>query len=222
MFVPGLFDRSLCLSGTREGIRQKIIEWMFSTTPQNILWLYGVAGSGKSTVSTTIADHFKQMARLGAFLFFLREKSEPSSVVRTIAHRLALFDSSIGEKILSSIDEDKGIGTTLSADQFNDLLLGPLRSSADSTPGPIVIVLDALDECGTPESRTRLMNLLRTGFQKLPNNFRFLVTSRREADIDQFFSSQPAHVLAMELDHASMSSQEDVHSFLCKEMRNVL
>ncbi|KAL5478714.1 hypothetical protein ACEPAI_1991 [Sanghuangporus weigelae] len=211
------FDRPICLPGTRSGIRQHIIEWMFSETTQNVFWLYGVAGSGKSTISSTIAQHFRDMSRLGAFLFFERGKSEPSSVIRTIAYKLGIFDSSIGSSILSAIEDDQDVATASSMHQFNKLLLQPLVASASSMSGPIVIVFDALDECGTPDTRRGLMDLVRE-FTKLPSIFRFFITSRRESDIDKVLSSQPNHVRAMELDYTSKVSQEDVVIYLRTEM----
>ncbi|KAJ7209403.1 hypothetical protein C8J57DRAFT_1484281 [Mycena rebaudengoi] len=66
-------SRPLCLPGTRSKILNEISEWL--TVPSdsaNILWLSGVAGSGKSTISTTISESFRAVDRLGAFLFFDR------------------------------------------------------------------------------------------------------------------------------------------------------
>ncbi|KAJ7752320.1 hypothetical protein B0H16DRAFT_794664 [Mycena metata] len=68
------YDASLrtgCLPGTREDILADISNWL--TTPSssgNILWLSGVAGSGKSSVATTLSQHLREADHLGAFLFF--------------------------------------------------------------------------------------------------------------------------------------------------------
>ncbi|KAL5520517.1 hypothetical protein ACEPAG_9741 [Sanghuangporus baumii] len=215
------FDRPSCLPETRLEIRKQIIEWMFSETTQNVFWLYGVAGSGKSTISATIAQHFRDMSRLGAFLFFERGRSEPSSVIRTIAYKLGIFDSSIGSNILSAIAGDQDIATATAVHQFNKLLLEPLVASASSTSGPIVIVLDALDECGTPDSRRNLMKLLQNEIPKLPNSFRFLITSRQEVDIDGVLRTRPESVCATSLNHTSLDSQHDVLSYICTEMDDV-
>ncbi|KAJ6542497.1 hypothetical protein DFH09DRAFT_928797 [Mycena vulgaris] len=48
-------SRTLCLPGTRREMLNEIAEWI--TVPSgsgNILWLSGVAGSGKSTMATTV------------------------------------------------------------------------------------------------------------------------------------------------------------------------
>ena len=212
--ITDAFDRPVCLPETRTQIRTKIIEWVFSDTKQNIFWLHGVAGSGKSTVATTVAGYFRELSRLGCFIFFERGKSDPSSVIRTVAYRLALFDSSIGSSILSRIETTEDIATAPAADQFKLLLAGPLHESAAFLTGPVVIILDGLDECGTSETRKSLMKLFRKDFGDLPNSFRFLVTSRREPDIDQALLSQMESVYMVGLDHTSSASERDVISYL--------
>ncbi|KAL5522142.1 hypothetical protein ACEPAF_1999 [Sanghuangporus sanghuang] len=193
------FDRPLCLPGSRPDVMQGILEWVFSDTMQNIFWLHGIVGCGKSTISTTIADHLRDMTRLGAFLFFERGKSKPSSVIRTIAYKLSLFDSSIGSSILAEIENDKDIASATAMQQFNKLLLRPLLAAERHVEPPVVVVIDALDECGTPETRRSLMKLFRTEFLKLPKAFRFLITSRREPDIDEVFAPQQETIYMMEL-----------------------
>ncbi|KAL5480301.1 hypothetical protein ACEPAI_1571 [Sanghuangporus weigelae] len=216
------FDRPLCLPETRVEIKREIVEWAFSDSKQNIFWLHGVAGSGKSTVSSTIAKHFREMSRLGAFLFFQRGKSEPSSVIKTIAYKLALFDSSIASSILCEVENDKDIGSASSEAQFRKLLLQPLLDAASAMTGPVIVVLDALDECGMADSRRGLMKLFREEFSKLPKTFRFLITSRRETDINHALSTQPESVRTMQLDYSSAASQQDVLSYLRAEMRKAV
>ena len=68
--------------------------------------------------------------------------------------------------------------------QFRYLLQEPLTALAETHHcDPIVIVLDALDECGMPESRRHLLNTLSAGLAKLPKVVRVLIASRDEPDI---------------------------------------
>ena len=92
-------SRPQCLPGTRTEVLEQIMDWIFSDTEENILWLRGVAGSGKSTISMTIAEFCVYMRRRGAHLFFERGKSDPKSVIRTIAFWLASFDKSIADQV---------------------------------------------------------------------------------------------------------------------------
>src|ERR1700683_1558654 len=88
-----------CLPGTRVPIIQVIREWITNpSADSSVFWLHGLAGSGKSTLMTTVAHIFMESGQLGAFLFFDRDSSErndPKLVIRTLAYQLALFDSTI-------------------------------------------------------------------------------------------------------------------------------
>ncbi|EJC98375.1 WD40 repeat-like protein, partial [Fomitiporia mediterranea MF3/22] len=213
--------RPQCLPGTRLEILERAVEWALSDSSQNIFWLYGVAGSGKSTVSTTIAEHFRGISRLGAHLFFERGKSEPSSVICTLAYKLALFDSSVARHVLEAIEQDNDIALAPGSTQFAKLINDPLVQVGKAMQGPVIIVLDALDECGTGSSRKHLLELLRERLPTLPRNFRFFITSRRELDIDRAFSSRLECICAVELVHDSTTCKDDVHRYIDYEMRKV-
>jgi hypothetical protein len=79
--------RDHCLEGTRTQVLKSITDWVADTSVgnQRILWLHGLAGSGKSAISTTIAGSYNEQGCLGAFVFFNRddeERSRPASVIR--------------------------------------------------------------------------------------------------------------------------------------------
>lgn len=79
--------RPVCLPRTRQELRDLITNWLITppdvnaVNPGNILWLSGVAGAGKSTIATSISEYFRELGRLGAFLFFTRNKSDPAYVI---------------------------------------------------------------------------------------------------------------------------------------------
>ena len=201
MLDPQLTDVSnhpLCIPGTRLAVLDQTIHWAFSDTKDNILLLQGVAGSGKSTLGLTVASRAESVGRLGARLVFRRAQTDPASVIRTLAYKLALFDASIAAHVCTAIEGNKQILDMPSIAQIDSLLIKPLTMAANSIPGPVVIVLDALDECGTPESRKNLMKVLRQALSTLPPKFRFSITDRPENDIQISFSSSSLNV---RLDH---------------------
>jgi adenylylsulfate kinase-like enzyme len=63
-------DRIECLIRTRHDIIDFIDQWMSTVGPQNMLWIHGLAGSEKSTLSTMIANQLHRHGQLGAFLLF--------------------------------------------------------------------------------------------------------------------------------------------------------
>ncbi|KIM71121.1 hypothetical protein PILCRDRAFT_805352, partial [Piloderma croceum F 1598] len=211
-------SRSECLPDTRQNILKFIIDWL--TTPhqsQNVLWLCGLAGSGKSTISTTIAEYFRELGRLGAFMFFDRNNAATnnhSAVIRTLAYKLAYSNPSIKAEVCSQIELDPGIVEAPMHVQVTKLLLEPLsKLTILHTQGPVIIIIDALDECGDPMSRKVLLSLLARDLAKFPRFFRFLVTSRREFDIEGVLSYRP-NVVTMELDITDPSNVADISSYL--------
>ena len=182
-------SRNACLPGTRKNILDDITDHILqpiqntNKTIKNIVWLHGMAGSGKSTIATTIAQQFDRLGRRGAYLFFERATSDPTAVIRTIAHQLALFDSTLCTEIHASILAKPTIMDESLEDQVDQLLRGPLERAAETLTGPIIIVLDALDECGDVESRKPLLRALMKTLPNIPHIFRFLITSRLETDI---------------------------------------
>lgn len=82
-------SRPLCLPGTRQDLLKDIIDRLLTpSSDQNVVWLYGAAGLGKSTLATTVAEYFRGLQRRGAFLFVDRNapiESHPDRVIRTLA-----------------------------------------------------------------------------------------------------------------------------------------
>ncbi|KAF9061091.1 WD40-repeat-containing domain protein [Rhodocollybia butyracea] len=218
--------RPVCLPGTRQELRDLITNWLVTpsdvnaVSPGNIFWLSGVAGAGKSTVATSISEYFRELGRLGAFLFFTRNKSDPADVIRTIAFHLAHSNIHVASAICAAIDEDHALIDSPIHTQFQKLLLAPLTKSQNHIHGPIVIVLDALDECGNAESRRTLISLISDEFFKLPAAVRFFITSRPDSDIASKFEIQQKITKHL-LDITMPSSFTDIRIYLDNEMREI-
>ncbi|KAJ7449200.1 hypothetical protein FB451DRAFT_1287823 [Mycena latifolia] len=213
-------SRTTCLPGTRQKIMDEIHEWVtIPSNSGNVLWLSGVAGTGKSTISTTISETFRAVQRLGAFLFFDRNDrvhSHPDGVIHTVAYSLALSNPHIGAAISNAIQRDHKIMNAPIRTQFKELLLEPLQSVEKHIHGAILVVLDALDECGDPHSRADLLEILATELPKMPHFLRFVITSRGDADISNHFGYLFAR---RELDTAT--SGDDVQLFIYHEMDRI-
>lgn len=215
-------SRRECLSGTRQETLAFIIDWL--TTPnaenQNILWFHGVAGSGKSTISTTIAEYFRELRRLGAFIFFDRSKNDdPNAVIRTLAYQLGRSPG-VRSTLSQVIEGDEGITTAPLLRQFPKLILEPLRLANSPAEGPVIIIIDALDECGDPRSRRDLLSLMAAKFKELPDAYRILITSREESDIAAAFRVLP-NVRMMEFEIENTSNHDDIALFLRHEMASI-
>ena len=219
------FLRKECLPDTRTNVLEFIINWVNDLrTTQNVLWIYGLAGSGKSTLSTTIANRFRESGNLGTFIFFDRdiaERNNPRDVIRTMAYQLGVFHPDIGEIIASALKSSPNICLSPISYQFQKLFLDTLSPSKGFTvSAPIVLVLDALDECGTPKDREILLTVLSDKSRDLHPNIRFIFTSRAEIDILRAFNHQ-IHVRTLELDITVRDNHCDIQLYIRHRMANI-
>ena len=187
--------RETCLPGTRVDILNDLFDSLTNACPPpgaNIIWLRGPAGSGKSTILNSIARHFLEIQRRGAFLFWDRNdplNGDPLRVIRTLAFQLADFIPTFAAKLATRIERSPQIITSHLDIQFQQLIVEPLAEIIPELDiGPVIIVLDAFDECGTAETRKGLLRTLSEGLSRVPKTFRLLIASRDEPDIRTILS----------------------------------
>ncbi|KZP15986.1 hypothetical protein FIBSPDRAFT_934869 [Athelia psychrophila] len=145
-------ERPMCLPGTMQDRQNEIIDWLMNPSDQNqnVLWLRGAAGLGKSTLATTVAEHFAAHRRQGAFLFFDRNErveSSPSRVISTLVHQLVQHNEAVRSAVSDAIKQDSRLARAPLPTQFTSLLCEPLHAASTHIAGPIIIIIDALDEC---------------------------------------------------------------------------
>ena len=173
------YNRTLCLENTRRNTINDIMGWIVddSSDSRKVLWVYGLAGTGKSTLSTTMAQILRRLHRLGAFFFFNRDIPQRSfaTLIKTLAYRLAMFDAFFGAAISRAVENNDDIAGIPLEFQFESLLSANALKSMEWTGRPIVLIIDALDECGSESYREILMQVLSKGFSGLPSFIRVMV-----------------------------------------------
>ncbi|PAV14672.1 nucleotide-binding-oligomerization-domain like receptor [Pyrrhoderma noxium] len=212
---PSIFtgdDRPECLENTRKKTLEYIYDWVNAEGPPNVLLLIGAAGTGKSTIATTVAGMYQKKGQLGCHIFFVREKSDPRNVLQTIAYLLADYNQLIAKSLSEQLKKSGSLDSSSLKAKFDILLQLPLSTVATEVGHPVLIVLDALDECGTPELRQSLLHVLRDCLPALPVNFRVLITSRPDEDIDTLISSSRFRVKV--LDQHSNESKNSVSTYI--------
>jgi transposase-like protein len=140
-----------CLPQTRIDVLQKIYSWVGGQDEPHIFWLYGWAGTGKSTIARTASREFDEQYRLGASFFFSRGGGDVSSAgkfVTTIAVQLAHNVLGLKHHICDAIARRHDIASQSLRDQWRQLVLRPLsKLDSKSYPPSYIIAIDALDEC---------------------------------------------------------------------------
>jgi NACHT domain len=214
--------RTGCLGDTRADVLAQVIDWACKPASlQRTLWLHGPAGSGKSTISTTLVERFRQLKQLGAFLFLSRDNTEgsnPALVTRNLAHQISLSYPEIGVFIVSAVKNNTHTLTSQISSQFQELIINPLSSV--STNSQIVLLLDAMDECGTKTDRKALLNTLAEQSAYLPPTSRLIITSRPDIDMRLAFEFQP-HIKPLELDLTSAATQRDILTYIRHQMKSI-
>ncbi|KZP04596.1 hypothetical protein FIBSPDRAFT_1054584 [Athelia psychrophila] len=225
-----LASRSRCHLNTRRDIIDEILEWALLPSKgdnSNIFYLHGVAGIGKSTVAATVATHFSNMNRLGAFVGFDRaspEQIQPSTAVKALALQMATRDKRLIASIVEVINDDDTKDKVLDAllpEQFDRLIVKPLASiPALSSEGPIIIVLDGLYDCGQPNDWVSFLQVLVDQTESLPSNLRFIITSRTVNGIHDAVTSTALHPRIKSRELRS-SSHSDISAYFTFRMQQI-
>lgn len=181
-----------CLPGTRTGLLRQVREWATSPNGESIFWLSGRAGTGKSTISRTVAETLKQADLLGASFFFKRGEGDRGNAMKlfpTITSQLVKSIPQMFAGVQEVIRGDPTVATKGLEEQFNRLIFQPLLGiplSTASTP-VVVIVIDALDECEGDQNIQVILRLLPRLQKSNGIQLRVFLTSRPELPIRMEF-----------------------------------
>ncbi|RFU78506.1 hypothetical protein TARUN_3753 [Trichoderma arundinaceum] len=180
-------EESYCLQGTRSSIIEQIQHWSINPNSQSVFWLNGMAGTGKSTISRTIAQSFANEGVLGASFFFKSgegDRGRTAFFFTTIAAQLVRRIPSLAPHIREILDIDASIHEKSLNDQFQTLILDPLKKNSECWPSAaLLVVIDALDECGSEENMRLLINVFSKAQLTDKPRLKFFVTSRPELPI---------------------------------------
>jgi hypothetical protein len=214
-------DEFHCLQGTRTVLLQQIMDWAMSPAQKSIFWLKGMAGTGKSTISRTVARSLKNANHLGASFFFKRGEGDRASAKKffpTLTRQLMFKISGLRSRVQKAIHDDPDIMSKSLSEQFEKLLLQPLLTLDQSSrqPQTTVIVVDALDECEHDQDVRNIIRLLPYLQKAKAVTLRIFVTSRPELAVDLCFSEIGDHEyqdLALH-DIPEKVIEHDIHLFL--------
>ncbi|KAF5320248.1 hypothetical protein D9611_011282 [Ephemerocybe angulata] len=182
--------RAVCTPGTRVDILGRVVQWGNDTSSESpsVYWLFGPAGSGKSTIALTVARRFeltgdeRDTIKLGGNFFCSRlfdETRTVTHIVPTIVYHLALRCAAFAETLR---------GSGLSFDVLKELLVDPwcrsqLKNDGSADPGRYLIVVDALDEIEGKDGSEFLRGLLNVIRENKLPNLKFFITSRSDPDL---------------------------------------
>ena len=225
-----LSPRDPCMEGTRLGILQQIETEIKRTNGNNVIWIRGSPGIGKSALAASIAKRLQYQKRHVTWFRFDRTESTTittNALWRIVARDLARWYPSIRQQLAQGNTE---LSSSNIDHLFKTLIEEPLSALKDISHEELpVIVIDALDECGglrhDSTGRKDYEGLLRT-LQRWAQKdhlkrFKVIITSRPEDRITQAFPdsiSTYVNILSGEDVKPSDSTSNDIRAFLKKQL----
>ncbi|KAF3230073.1 hypothetical protein TWF191_000313 [Orbilia oligospora] len=216
-----------CLQGTRTDLLEQITQWIEDPSGKCIFWMSGMAGTGKSTISRTVARSLQARHQLGASFFFRRGEADRSTgrlFFTTIAYQLANHLTNLGSSIVKAVEDDPGISGKNFAEQFDKLIFRPLaglESVPDNSRETIVLLIDALDECQRTVDIPIIIRLLALLPEIQGIKVRVFLTSRPELPIRPAFKKLPGGTYDDLILHEVPKIEEDISTFLRYELANI-
>ncbi|KAF8328438.1 uncharacterized protein EI90DRAFT_3155807 [Cantharellus anzutake] len=198
-----------CLPGTRTGLIKHIMAWCrnIQASEKRVMLLTAVAGAGKTSIASSIAEECTKEGILLLSLFFRAgEQSRPDHLFSGMARSLATRDPVYHTFVVSTLQADPTLINAPFTRQFEKLVAEPLRMKVPSSDRPMVVIIDALDECDR-HAFPRLVDVFWKEVPKLPSNIKFFVTSRLFDLVDRLLSPEsPIDRLGI-----SLSDDANVH-----------
>ncbi|KAJ3871385.1 hypothetical protein F5051DRAFT_204600 [Lentinula edodes] len=225
-----------CLPGTCRASLHTAVENLKLSFDSNVnqkFWLTGVAGSGKSTISTSLATTLRAEGVTVATFFCKRDQAsrrDPRRVIPTLAWYLAStfpgFREKLGPTLLELKEGRRALPSNPTA-QLDTLILEPLQGlvmpygshSSPSISSPIVILIDALDE-SDDHSRHLLVDAFISHSIGFPIGVSVVLVSRKTWDLQKKLQSLPILLdLDQRLHNPSMDS--DIRLYLENRLRDI-
>ncbi|PPQ88405.1 hypothetical protein CVT25_011284 [Psilocybe cyanescens] len=194
-------DPPKCHPHTREAVIKDIMDWVTNVDrKEQFCWIYGPAGTGKSSIAQTIAEICEEQGRLASDFFFARTvpgRNIHTHLIPTLAYQLTLSIPDLREYITEAIKSDRLIFTRSLPTQLDAVILKPLAQLVFSNkaeeesrikPYPNLIIIDGLDECDGPESQSYVLSSFSSSLKAIPVPLIFLIASRPEYAIRVAFN----------------------------------
>ncbi|KAG9084516.1 hypothetical protein FS749_005182 [Ceratobasidium sp. UAMH 11750] len=203
--VPGAcFDPSrCCLEGTRARILDDIESWARDANRStSFYWLYGPAGCGKSSIAASISERLDKTGTLAGTFFCKRDNEylrKPEHLISSLAASLASKCQPYGLQLVEALRNDRRLAHSATRTRFEGLIANPIRAvNGDAISTPLVIVVDALDENGTADSRKELVQCLLCMTQ-MTKWLKVIMTSRPNDEIRHLLELNQEHILNCDL-----------------------
>src|SRR5882762_6875492 len=123
-------ERQKCLRGTRVKVLIEIEDWVYDHRMRMVYWLNGLAGTGKTTTTQSLAERMFAAGLLGASFFCSRDFIDRRNlhlIFPTLALQLAHRYPEFRSHLVQILESDPDVGDGSLSTQLTKLLVEPLR-----------------------------------------------------------------------------------------------
>jgi hypothetical protein len=198
-----------CLENTRVMVLDTLVRWAEdSSSTQYVYWLAGLAGTGKTAIMRTFCERLAERQLLGASFFISRtadNRRDARCILQTLIDQLAYTVPSLRRPICDTLDTNPGIVELALELQLRDLLEVPYATAESHFSQPIVLVIDAFDECKKDKDSGRhggdFLPLLLMALSRCQPYLKLVITSRLDQPIlDMFKDANPTTMRLHEME----------------------
>lgn len=146
----------------------------------------GLAGTGKSTISRTVACRYKEQKRLAASFFFSKgggDVSHAGKFFTSLAVQLAFNVPYLRQYICEAATKRSDIASLSFSEQWRQLVLSPLSKLQSESCQSYILIIDALDECENDKDVMIILQLLAKARSVTTIRLRVFLTSRPDTPI---------------------------------------
>jgi NACHT domain len=197
---------------------------------EDVLWLYGSAGAGKSAIAQTIAEMCDELGLIIASFFFSRasqSRNHEKRLISSIAYQLAISIPATRFYIESAVQIDPAIFDKSLETQIKKLIIRPLQNACDDVSlavakqWPRLIIIDGLDECNGPAIQCSIIRLLSKALRHVPVPLILFVASRPEPHIRNTFNLMIKSVSRHIVLDDSYESDADIKELLVSGFKEI-
>jgi N-terminal domain of NWD NACHT-NTPase len=224
-----------CMKGTRLVLLNLVEMWAKDPMGETILWVYGPAGIGKSTIAWSVAEGMTNKHQLAASYFFRRrDNGNPNrndatlffpTLVRQLVNTIPTFITSLENSLGTAGGKSLGMDTIAELplkEQFEKLIRIPLTKIEQdaSKHAATVIVIDALDECESLDDIVLICQLLSQLKEIKIIQLRVFITSREEIKIRSQFDAKDVRSIDV-LEDFGEETKNNISLFLTNRFKDI-
>jgi WD40 repeat protein len=222
--TAGTVGRSTARFQGREWILKQIEDWLAGEDTGNtgpvspyhahLLWIQDGPGMGKSALMARLSQVHADRCAVHFFDAGSTRKNDPTRIIRSLAWQIAHNFASYRDRLIPRLSQPGFRSRTDATSLFEILLLEPLDGFTPPE-GPIVVLLDALDEALKPGGEA-IADFLENQLGRLASldGVRVIISGRPEPVLKAYF----AGLKTLSFSRQPQQNQEDLCEFIATQL----